>query len=194
MNFQSNNYSDAREQLHVESDVSKEVDEKDSDASPGQSPLYTLLGGHGQYFGGLAVAPLATLSKKLSQSGLSAEDVMKLRSIMRFSIEYHNPLVVYSEQLPPSSLAKQYTEAASECFNILYQIITVISGDRVNNHQVSALYDDFRRVERKLAKLEGPAKQEVEGICLKQSITAVHGQMKDFISLVDGSFNPSSSC
>lgn len=150
-----------------------------------------MLGGSRQYFGGLAVAPLTSLSSQLSHSSLSDQDVMKLRSIMRFSIEYHNPLVVHSENLVLSSPVKQFTDIASACFGVLHSIILALSVNPIDNGQLVSLCDDFRRMAEKLADLETLAKKQVERSTLEQSISAVHGQMKDFISMIDDSILPS---
>jgi hypothetical protein len=171
--------------IDLESNVEHAGDK--SSSSLGQSPSHALLGGRHQYFGGLAVAPITAISCGC----LSTEDVMKLRSIMRFSIEYHNPLVIYSDHLPPSNPIKQFTETASACFDVIYKIILAISAHSLDSGEVIVLCNYFRRLESKLAELEDEAKQQVEGTTLlKQSAGAVQGQMKDFISLMEASILP----
>lgn len=147
------------------------------------------LGGR-QYFGGLAVAPLTTLTRTLSNSPLSEEDVMKLRSIMRFSIEYHNALVVHSQNLAALNPVKQFTLTASECFGVVYNIIVAISANDLDASLVAQLCDDFQQAQTRLDALEAMAKEQVECATLKQSIKAVQGQMKDFVVLMHDSILP----
>ena len=161
--------------------------------SPHASSALRALGGQRQYFGGLAVAPLSCLSKQLSHSSLSHEEVMKIRSIMRFSIEYHNPLVVHSEHLACSSPVKQFTNTSSECFDSLYAIIVAISAESMDSQQVLARCHCFRRAYIRLTELERVGKEHVKCATLKQSISAVQGQMKDFLSLIEASILPNVS-
>lgn len=161
--------------------------------SPHVSSALCALGGQRQYFGGLAVAPLSCVSKQLAHSSLSHEEVMKLRSIMRFSIEYHNPLVVHVEHAACSSPIKEFTNTSSECFDWLYTIIVAISAESLDSQQVLTCCHGFRRLYIRLAELEGPCKEQVKSTTLKQSISAVQGQMKDFLSLVEASILPNVS-
>lgn len=148
------------------------------------------LGGHQQQFGGLAVVPLTTLQRKLASSPLSELEVMKLRSIMRFSIEYHNPLVVHSQNLATFHPVKQFTELASECFRVLHDIVVAISVDNIDTSIVTDLFDEFQQTHKQLVDLEEAAKEQVECTTLRQSISAVRGEMEDFAALMNDSILP----
>jgi len=175
--------------LAVTSDIEDDNESGDSVSDVTTKPSNEL-GGNCQYFGGLAVAPLTSLMRKLSSSPLSEEDVMKLRSIMRFSIEYHNPLVVHSQNLPAFSPTKQFAETASECFQVLYKIIVALSETNMDASLVAELCDNFRLAHQSLVALKDQAKEEVDCTTLRQSISAVQGQMKDFATLIQDSILP----
>lgn len=175
--------------ISIESDTDQETGSSDEKANTALMSLSTnALGGQQPLFGGLAVAPLALLQKQLVDAPLSEQDVMKLRSIMRFSIEYHNPLVVHSQNLSPLDPVKQFVDAATECFQVLHDIVVALSTDSTN---VNSIVNQFRHAQNRLAALEDAATEQVQdSTTLTQSIHAVRGQMDDFTALMEESILP----